>query len=80
MATNLENLEARKAKITARLAAMDEGDTGDKPDASKSGVGHVDYRRSLLDELKTLNELIDQEKAIAIQDAGGYEGLMVGMV
>lgn len=61
MATVLQNLMTRKANIAAELAAMVSTSAGGKPDAGKSGVGHVAYRMSLLEELKAIEELIDKE-------------------
>lgn len=61
MATVLQNLMTRKANIAAELAAMVSTSAGGKPDAGKSGVGHVAYRMSLIEELKLINEAIDKE-------------------
>ncbi len=61
MATVLQNLLTRKANIAAELAAMSATSAGGKPDAGKSGVGHVAYRMSLLEELRLINESIDKE-------------------
>lgn len=76
--TVLENLQARKLAVSAELAGMGPTKAGGLPDASKSGVGHVAYRLSLLEELKQLNDMINQEQVNAQQDAGGYEFIMVG--
>lgn len=78
MATLLENLQARKEAIGVELAAMGPTKAGGLPDATKSGVGHVAYRMSLLEELKQLNDTINQEQINAQQDAGGYEFLSIG--
>ena len=68
MATDAENIAARKSAIYAQLAAMSSTSVGGKPTYSIDGqsVDHVGYRRSLLDELKMLNEL-------QISAAGPYE-------
>ena len=59
MATNAENITTRIAAIYAELAALTSTAVGGKPTYSIDGqmVDHVGYRRSLLDELKMLNEL-----------------------
>jgi hypothetical protein len=68
MATDAENIATRKSAIYAQLAAMSSTSVGGKPTYSIDGqsVDHVGYRRSLLDELKMLNEL-------QISAAGPYE-------
>jgi len=68
MATVLENLQTRLANIAAELAAMSSTSAGGKPDAGKSGVGHVAYRLSLLQEMKAIQEAIDKE---ALNSTGG---------
>lgn len=57
MASDLENLKARRAEIYATLASLG---ALDGPNASGSGhtIDRIGYRRSLLEELKALNELI----------------------
>lgn len=57
MATDLENLVARRSEIFAKLANLG---SLDAPNASGSGhtLDRVGYRRSLLDELKSINSLI----------------------
>lgn len=59
MATDAENIATRKSWIYAQLAAMTATSIGNKPTYSVDGqmVDHVGYRKSLLDELKMLNEL-----------------------
>lgn len=60
MPTNLQNLETRKATILTELAALTS-----RADYSIDGqqVSNSAYRKSLLDELKLLNELIAMESA-----------------
>jgi len=60
MATNTENLTARRDAIYAELAALDSTKAGGKPNTSGAGatVDHVGYKKSLYDELKQINELI----------------------
>ncbi len=60
-ATLFENLTTRKNAIGVELAAMSATKAGGIPDAGKSGVGHVAYRMSLLEELKLLEAQIEQE-------------------
>jgi hypothetical protein len=59
VATNAENIATRIAAIYAQLAAMSSTSPGGKPTYSIDGqmVDHVGYRKSLLEELKMLNEL-----------------------
>jgi hypothetical protein len=60
MATDLENLQARKAAILAELAALDTTKAGGLPNASGPGVNvdHVGYRDSLYRELEKIDQLI----------------------
>jgi len=78
MATYIENLTSRKEAIGRELAAMDATKAGGKPDAGKSGIGHVAYRMSLLDELSKIEALINTAQAAAILDSGEYYSLEVG--
>ena len=59
MATNAENIATRIAAVLAELAAMTSTSAGGKPTYTIDGqmVDHVGYRRSLLEELKMLQEL-----------------------
>lgn len=68
MATVLQNLQTRLAAIAAELAAMSPTAAGGKPDAGKSGIGHVAYRLSLLQEMDMLQKQIDHE---ALNSGGG---------
>lgn len=63
MATNLENLIARKADRIAELAAIDATKAGGKPNVRGDGVGvdHDSYRQGIVDEIAKLNVLISQE-------------------
>jgi hypothetical protein len=54
MATRAENIETRLDAIAAELAAMDATKAGGLPDAP-GGIGHVEYRMSLVNEMKMLN-------------------------
>jgi len=64
-------LETRYSEVCAELAAMTDVNKGGKPDAGGGGdaVQHVAWRRSLLDELRTLREEIREAKKYA--DNGG---------
>lgn len=70
MASDLDNLQARRAAITAELAAMTSTSMGGKIDFSVDGQSesHVAYRLSLYQEL----ELIDKQIASA---EGPWENL-----
>lgn len=59
MATDAENIATRRSAIYAQLAAMSSTSVGGKPTYSIDGqtVDHVGYRKSLLEELKMLNDL-----------------------
>lgn len=59
MATDAENIATRRSAIYAQLAAMSSTSVGNKPTYNIDGqmVDHVGYRKSLLEELKMLNEL-----------------------
>lgn len=63
-------LEARYAEVCNELAAMTDVNKGGKPDAGGGGdaVQHVAWRRSLLDELRTLREEIREAKKYADND------------
>ena len=60
MASNSDNIRTRMAAITAELAAMNPNAAGGMPTYTKDGQSfdHVGYRKSLLDELKMLQELL----------------------
>lgn len=58
MATNVENLLARKAAVCAELAALDTTKAGGVPDCSAAGIQHQAYKRGLYDELQILDRLI----------------------
>jgi len=66
MATDLENLQARRSAICAELAALDTSKAGGKPN-NPSGVDHQGYKQGLYDELKAINEAI----AAATGDSDG---------
>lgn len=62
MASNLENLKARRAAITAELAALSATKAGGLPNSSglPVSVDHVGYKDSLYRELREINGLIAQ--------------------
>jgi hypothetical protein len=59
MATDLENLTARRTAVIAELAAISSATAGGMPN-NPSGVDHQGYKKSLYDELASLNPLIAQ--------------------
>jgi len=61
-AEDLANLETRRAAVCAELAAMSTSKAGGLPNSDGTGlnIDHVGYRKSLLEELKQLDELIKQ--------------------
>ena len=74
MATDLENLIARRSAVTAELAALDASKAGGKPN-NPSGVQHEQYKAGLYAELKSLNELIAAQQS---EDDGPFEILSTG--
>lgn len=75
--TNLEKLEARKSELLDRLAASRLGSIGDKPDAEASAgttYRHRAYMQGIMDDLKAVNELILQEKAVIAAGANTTAG------
>jgi hypothetical protein len=59
MPTAAENLQTRIENIAAELAAMDATQAGGLPDfTSDEYVKHVEYRMSLVNELKELQAII----------------------
>lgn len=73
----LEDLKTRRATVAAQLAAMTVSTIGGKPNANTADGGttvdHVGYRRSLLEELKMLDEAILREAEVqaALDDEDG---------
>lgn len=73
----LDDLKARRAYVAAQLAAMLVTTVGGKPNANTADGGttvdHVGYRRSLLEELKLLDEAILREAEVqaALDDQDG---------
>lgn len=73
----LEDLGTRRATVAAQLAAMTVSTIGGKPNANTADGGttvdHVGYRRSLLEELKMLDEAIMREAEVqsALDDEDG---------
>jgi hypothetical protein len=73
----LEDLRTRRATVAAQLAAMTVSTIGGKPNANTADGGttvdHVGYRRSLLEELKMLDEAILREAQVqaALDDEDG---------
>jgi len=82
-ATNLANLETRKASICTELAAMAATKAGGLPNSSGAigkNVDHVGYRLSLLAELKELNAAINElEDIVDYETYGDYEGTVRGV-
>ena len=67
MATDLENLQTRKSNVLEELAGISATTAGGLPNHSgKAASDHVGYKKSLYDELKDINELIEGI-------AGGWE-------
>lgn len=73
----LEDLKTRRATVAAELAAMSLTTIGGKPNANTADGGttvdHVGFRRSLLEELKMLDEAILREAEVqaALDDEDG---------
>lgn len=73
----LEDLKTRRATVAAELAAMSKLTVGGKPNANTADGGttvdHVGWRRSLLEELKMLDEAILREAEVqaALDDEDG---------
>lgn len=73
----LEDLKTRRATVAAELAAMSLTTIGGKPNANTADGGttvdHVGFRRSLLEELKMLDEAIMREADVqaALDDQDG---------
>lgn len=55
MPTNAQNLKTRRSAIIAELAALDGTKAGGKPDGP-AGIRHIDYKRSLYEELEKINQ------------------------
>ena len=73
----LTDLRTRRATVAAELAAMSITTAGGKPNAMSAdggtSVDHVGFRKSLLDELKMLDEAILREAQVeaALSDEDG---------
>ena len=73
----LDDLKTRRATVAAELAAMTKLTMGGKPNAMTAdggtSVDHVGFRRSLLEELKMLDEAILREAKVqaAFDDEDG---------
>jgi len=78
MATFIDNLKTRQAAIGVELAALSATAAGGKPNAGKSGIDHIGYKKSLYDELAQITNLINKAQVDAVWDAGGYESLSIG--
>lgn len=72
MATFLQNLTTRRDAIGVELAALNATKAGGLPTARGEGlsVDHVEYRLSLMEELKQLNDLINQAAQNEAADGG----------
>lgn len=80
MATYLQNLITRRNNIAQELAALDATKQGGKVNVTGgvgSNVDHVGYRQSLVDELKTLQDMIEgagaADQAADIAENGPWE-------
>jgi hypothetical protein len=73
----LEDLKARRATVASTLASMTIFTVGGKPNAMTAdggtSVDHVAFRKSLLEELKLLDEAILREADVqaALDDEDG---------
>ena len=73
----LSDLMTRRATVAAQLAAMTLTSVGGKPNAltadGGTSVDHVGFRKSLLEELKMLDEAIIREAEVeaALNDEDG---------
>lgn len=73
----LSDLRTRRATVAAQLAAMTLTTVGGKPNAMTAdggtSVDHVGFRKSLLEELKMLDEAIIREAEVeaALNDEDG---------
>jgi hypothetical protein len=73
----LSDLRIRRATVAAELAAMTKLTMGGKPNAMTAdggtSVDHVGFRKSLLEELKMLDEAIMREAQVeaALADEDG---------
>lgn len=73
----LSDLRTRRATVAAQLAAMTLTTVGGKPNAMTAdggtSVDHVGFRKSLLEELKMLDEAIIREAQVeaALNDEDG---------
>ena len=73
----LSDLMTRRATVAAQLAAMTLTSVGGKPNAMTAdggtSVDHVGFRKSLLEELKMLDEAIIREAEVeaALNDEDG---------
>jgi hypothetical protein len=73
----LSDLRTRRATVAAQLAAMTLTSVGGKPNAMTAdggtSVDHVGFRKSLLEELKMLDEAIIREAEVeaALNDEDG---------
>lgn len=77
MATDIEQLMARRATILADLASMTKVTVGGKPNAmgadGGTSVDHLRWRLSLYEELKHIDEAIKRADEIA-QAVAGEDG------
>lgn len=73
----LTDLKARRANVASTLASMSISSIGGKPNAMTAdggtSVDHVGFRKSLLEELKMLDEAILREADVqaALDDEDG---------
>ena len=53
-------LETRRDAILAELEVLDSTKVGGKPNAPQTGVDHIGYKRSLYDELASIQQQLSQ--------------------
>lgn len=75
MATEAENLIARREAITAELAAMDATKAGGLPNTRGGGdmlaIDHVGYRKSLYEELAMIGaRLVEIQGPVIVETLG----------
>lgn len=58
MASDLQNLVARRSAILTELAACSLGSAAGGINSQAAGIDHAAYKRGLLEELRAINEVI----------------------
>ena len=72
MATNLENLQTRRAAICTELAAIDTDAAGGLPNSQASGVDHQGYKAGLYAELREIDTLINAAEGPWEESSQGF--------